>query len=78
MNMNNYANILEFQTWIVYQRVAIDCAGCLCKYIYLYLCMYLCTDYKFSRIRRFLAFIYYNNNYYQIEQYALEISLQYG
>lgn len=30
-SMNNYANILEFQTWIVYQRVAIDCAGCLCK-----------------------------------------------
>lgn len=30
--MNGYANILEFQTWIVYQRVAIDCASCLCEY----------------------------------------------
>lgn len=30
-NMNGYANILEFQTWIVYQRVAIDCASCLCE-----------------------------------------------
>lgn len=35
-NMNGYANILEFQTWIVYQRVAIDCASCLCKYFSLF------------------------------------------
>lgn len=32
-NMNGYANILELQTWLVYQRVAVDCASCLCKYI---------------------------------------------
>lgn len=31
-DMNN-SSILELQTWLVYQRVAIDCAGCLCKYI---------------------------------------------
>lgn len=31
-NMSNYANILELQTWIIYQRVAIECAGCLCKF----------------------------------------------
>lgn len=35
--MNN-SSILELQTWLVYQRVAIDCAGCLCKYIYLCSC----------------------------------------
>lgn len=31
--MNN-SSILELQTWIVYQRIAIECAGCLCKYIF--------------------------------------------
>lgn len=26
------ASILELQTWIVYQRIAAECANCLCKY----------------------------------------------
>lgn len=48
--MNN-SSILELQTWLVYQRVAIDCAGCLCKYIQIICygfansyCMYIYYD----------------------------------